>query len=94
MARAIWNNAVIAESDQFEVVEGNIYFPPDCVNHEYLIPSDTSTYCPWKGDASYFTIAVNGEENVDAAWYYAAPFEKASQIRNHIAFWKGVTVER
>lgn len=94
MARAIWNGAVLAESDQFEVVEGNIYFPPDTVNREYFAESSTHTTCPWKGLASYYTIVVDGKENKDAAWYYPAPKEAARQIKDHVAFWKGVTVER
>jgi len=94
MAKAIWNDQVIAESDQFEVVEGNVYFPPSAVKREFLKPSENSTHCPWKGDASYFTLVVNGKENVDAAWYYPETFEKAAHIKDHIAFWKGVTVEQ
>ena len=94
MAKAIWNNQVIAESDQFEMVEGNVYFPPDVVKREFLKPSEKSTHCPWKGDASYFTLVVNGKENPDAAWYYPETFEKAAHIKDHIAFWKGVTVEQ
>lgn len=94
MARAIWNGAVIAESDVFELVEGNVYFPPDTVNQEYLRASAHTSHCPWKGDASYYTLVVNGEENQDAAWYYSEPFEKAAHIKDHIAFWKGVTVEK
>lgn len=94
MAKAIWNNVVIAESDVFETVEGNVYFPPGAVKQEYLKSSDHTSHCPWKGDASYYTLAVNGEENKDAAWYYPAPFEKAAHIKDHVAFWKGVTVEQ
>jgi len=94
MAKAIWNNQIIAESETCELVEGNVYFPPDSVTHKYLKPSTTTTHCPWKGDARYYTLAVNGKENPDAAWFYPAPFEKAANIKNYIAFWKGVTVER
>ncbi|GJL94098.1 MAG: hypothetical protein DHS20C05_05030 [Hyphococcus sp.] len=94
MARATWNGAVIAESDTFEVVEGNVYFPPASINRSFLKISDHSSHCPWKGDASYYSIVVDGEENQDAAWYYPTPFEKAANIKDHIAFWKGVTVER
>jgi len=93
MAKAIWNGAVIAESDVFELIEGNVYFPPDTVKQEYLRGSNHSSHCPWKGDASYYTLIVDGEENADAAWYYSEPFEKAAHIKDHIAFWKGVTVE-
>lgn len=94
MAKAIWNGVVIAESDAFETVEGNVYFPPGSVKQEYLKASDHTSHCPWKGDASYYTLVVNGEENKDAAWYYPAPFEKAAHIKDHVAFWKGVTVEQ
>ncbi len=94
MAKAIWNGVVIAQSDRFEVVENNVYFPPDTVNQEFLAASDHSSHCPWKGDARYFTITVNDQENIDAAWTYPAPFEKAAKIKDHIAFWKGVTIER
>ena len=94
MAKAVWNGTTVAESDDFELVEGNVYFPPESVNREFLKPSDTKTHCPWKGDASYYTLAVNGEENADAAWFYPAPFEKAAHIKDHVAFWKGVTVEQ
>ncbi|MEO1136311.1 MAG: DUF427 domain-containing protein [Pseudomonadota bacterium] len=94
MAKAIWNGETIAQSDQFETVEGNVYFPPESVNREFTKLSATSSHCPWKGDASYLTLVVNGEENTDAAWYYPEPFEKAQHIKDHVAFWKGVTVER
>ncbi|MEM9705934.1 MAG: DUF427 domain-containing protein, partial [Pseudomonadota bacterium] len=88
------NGAVLAESDTFEVVENNIYFPPSSVNRSYLTESSHSTHCPWKGDAAYYTITVDGQENRDAAWYYPSPKEKAAQIKDHVAFWKGVKVER
>jgi uncharacterized protein (DUF427 family) len=94
MARAIWNGIVLADSDHIEVVEGNVYFPPESVRKEYLRPSQTRTTCPWKGEAGYYDVAVNGEINKDAAWYYATPKPAASQIAHHVAFWKGVTVER
>ena len=93
MAKAIWNGAVIAESDIFELVEGNVYFPPGTAKQEYLRASNHSSHCPWKGDASYYTLVVNGEENQNAAWYYPEPFEKAAHIKNHIAFGKGVSIE-
>ncbi len=93
MAKATWNGKLIAQSDTFEIVEGNVYFPPDSVNKDYLRASDHSSHCPWKGDASYYTLSVDGKENADAAWYYQAPFEKAANIKDHIAFWKGVEVE-
>lgn len=94
MPKAIWNGAVLAESEQCEVVEGNYYFPPDAVNWEYFKDSDTHTTCFWKGQASYYTIEVDGQENKDAAWYYPEPQEKANNIKRYVAFWKGVRVER
>jgi uncharacterized protein (DUF427 family) len=93
MAKAIWKGAVLAESDRTQIVEGNQYFPPDSVHREYLKPSDTHTECPWKGTASYHDIEVNGERNTDAAWYYPAPRPAAAQIKDHVAFWKGVRIE-
>ena len=90
--KAIWKNTVIAESDATEVVEGNHYFPADSIKKQYFKESPTTSHCPWKGEASYFTVNVNGEENKDAAWYYAAPKEKAANIKGHVAFWKGVQV--
>ncbi len=93
MAKAVWNGVVLAESDKTEVVEGNQYFPPDSVKREYFKETDTHTTCPWKGLASYYTIEVNGKENKDAAWYYPAPKDAAKQIKDHVAFWKGVEVQ-
>ena len=92
MAKATWNDAVLAESDSFETVEGNIYFPPDSVNKEYFKDSDTHSTCFWKGKASYYNLEVNGETNKDAAWYYPEPKSKAENIKHHVAFWKGVKV--
>ena len=94
MARAIWNGAVLAESDEYEVVEGNVYFPPNAINRKYFQDSDKQTTCGWKGTASYYHIVVNGEANEDAAWYYPVPKEEAGMIEGHVAFWRGVTVER
>ena len=94
MARAMWNGAVIAESATYEVVEGNIYFPREAVNGEVLKDSTTHTTCPWKGVASYYDVEVDGKVNKDAAWYYPEPKDAAHNIRGHIAFWKGVQVER
>ena len=94
MARALWNGKVIAESDRFEIVEGNVYFPPDAVHRQYLKGSDTATQCHWKGTAHYYTLAVDGAENKDAAWYYPDPMAAAANIKDHVAFWRGVTVER
>jgi uncharacterized protein (DUF427 family) len=91
--KAIWNNEVIANSDETVVVEGNHYFPPDSVRKEYLQPSSTHTTCPWKGLASYYNLVVNGETNKDAAWYYPDPKDAAAEITDRIAFWRGVKVE-
>ena len=92
MTQAIWNGAVLAESDQTIVVEGNHYFPPESINQEYFRPSDTHSFCGWKGQASYYTIAVAGQENQDAAWYYPDAKEKAKNIEGYIAFWRGVKI--
>jgi uncharacterized protein (DUF427 family) len=94
MARATWNGKVLAESDRFEVVENNVYFPPQALNREYFKDSDTTTICPWKGTASYLTVVVDGAENADAAWYYKTPKAAAANIKDHVAFWHGVQVER
>jgi uncharacterized protein (DUF427 family) len=94
MPRALWNGKVIAESDRFETVEGNVYFPPDTIKHEFFKPSDTHTVCPWKGTASYYTVDVDGKQNKDAAWYYPETKEAANNIKGYIAFWRGVTVEK
>lgn len=91
--KAIWNGAVLAESDKTIVVEGNHYFPPDSVNREYLQASDTQSTCPWKGQASHYSIQVDGQVNRDAAWYYPQPKPAAAQIKDHVAFWRGVKVE-
>ena len=93
MARASWNGAVLAESDQTVVVEGNHYFPPGAVHSDFLRPSDTHTVCGWKGTASYYDVEVNGQRNPDAAWFYPDPKPAAAEIKDHIAFWKGVRVE-
>jgi uncharacterized protein (DUF427 family) len=93
MAKAIWNGVVLAESDRCEMVEGNHYFPPDAVKREHLKPSNTHTECPWKGTASYYDVEVNGQRNPDAAWFYPEPRAAARQIKDHVAFWKGVKVE-
>jgi uncharacterized protein (DUF427 family) len=93
MPRAIWNGAVVAESDQCEVVEGNQYFPPDAIKKEYFQDSSTTTVCPWKGTASYYSIVVDGQTNKDAAWYYPDVKDAAKQIKGYVAFWRGVKVE-
>ena len=90
--KAIWNGQVIAESSDTVVVEGNQYFPRSSVRSEYLSSSDTHSVCPWKGTASYFTLDVNGKTNPDAAWYYPQPKEAAQQIKDYVAFWKGVEI--
>lgn len=94
MAKAIWNGAILAQSDACEIVEGNYYFPPESLNRDYFQESGTQTTCPWKGVASYYTVVVDGQINKDAAWYYPNPKEKANNIKGYIAFWKGVQVER
>jgi len=90
--RAIYNNQVIAESDNTVIVEGNHYFPPDSVKQEFLTVSDTHTTCPWKGVASYYNVVVNGGKAADAAWYYPNPKTLAEGIKGYIAFWNGVKV--
>lgn len=94
MVRAIWNGKVVAESERFEEVEGNVYFPPEALKREYFQPSETHSTCAWKGEASYFDLVVDGKRNHDAAWYYPTPKAAAGQITGHVAFWKGVTIER
>ena len=93
MARATWNGVVIAETADTVVVEGNHYFPIESVDASVLRPSSTHSTCPWKGEASYYTLAVAGKENTDAAWYYPTPKDAAANIKDHVAFWRGVTVE-
>ncbi len=94
MVQAIWNGQVIAESDDTIIVEGNHYFPAASVRQEFLRPSATTTTCHWKGEASYHTLVVDGEENKDAAWTYATPLDAAAKlgITGHVAFWKGVRI--
>ena len=93
MARATWNGVVIAESDTYELIEGNVYFPPASVNRELLKDSTHQTVCPWKGRASYIDVVADGDVNEAAAWYYPEPKERAENIKDHVAFWKGVVVE-
>ena len=92
MVKAIWNNTIIAETDNYEVVENNIYFPPESIKKEFFKLSTKHTTCAWKGVASYYTVDVNGSENKDAAWYYPQSSEAAKNIENYVAFWKGVKV--
>ncbi|MBW3629822.1 MAG: DUF427 domain-containing protein [Gemmatimonadetes bacterium] len=96
MPQASWNGAIIAEAGDgaVEIVEGNVYFPPDAVRREHLAASETRTICPWKGTASYYHVTVDGQVNRDAAWYYPDPKPAAENIRSRIAFWRGVHVER
>jgi uncharacterized protein (DUF427 family) len=85
-------NEALAESDKTIILEGNHYFPPDSVHLDFFRKSDTKTVCSWKGVASYYDIVVDGSTNKDAAWYYAKPSDAASQVKNYVAFWKGVKV--
>jgi uncharacterized protein (DUF427 family) len=93
MAKAIWNGTVIAESDNTEKVEGNHYFPADSIKAEYFKKCSNTTVCGWKGTANYYDIVVDGETNSGAAWYYVAPKPEAANVKDHVAFWKGVIVE-
>ncbi len=90
--KAIWNDTVLAESDDTVVSEGNHYFPPDAIQRDHFAPSDKHTTCPWKGEASYYDVVVDGQTNAGAAWYYPAPKDAAAEIKDHLAFWKGVEV--
>jgi uncharacterized protein (DUF427 family) len=91
--KATWNGVVLAESDKTVIVEGNHYFPSDSIKKEYFLDSSTHTICPWKGEASYYNVVVEGQVNKDAAWYYAQPKPAADEIRNRVAFWRGIKVE-
>ena len=92
MTKATWNGATLAQSDRTIVVEGNHYFPAEAINQEYFTPSNTHTSCPWKGQASYYNVVVDGQENKDVAWYYPNAKDKAKNIEGYIAFWRGVKV--
>jgi uncharacterized protein (DUF427 family) len=92
MAQATWNGEIIAESDDTVIVENNHYFPRDSVREEFLRPSETTSYCPWKGTASYFSLQVEGSDNTDAVWYYTEPKPEAAHIKDRVAFWRGVTI--
>lgn len=94
MAKASWQGQVIAESDDFEMVDGNVYFPAGSVKTEFFEQSEHQSVCPWKGTAGYRHVVVNGDRNENAAWFYPEPKEAAANIKDHVAFWKGVTVER
>jgi uncharacterized protein (DUF427 family) len=93
MAKAVWNGVTLAESDHTEVVEGNHYFPADSIDRSHFKESPTHSVCPWKGTASYYTVVADGKENPDAAWYYPDPKDAAKQIKDYVAFWKGVEVQ-
>ena len=90
--KASWNGSIVAESDGARVIEGNYYFPPDSVKREYFKDSNTTSICPWKGEASYYTLEVDGGKNEDAAWYYRTPKAAAAEIKDCVAFWRGVEV--
>lgn len=92
--KATWHGAVLAESDDTVVVEGNHYFPVESINREHFKESDSHTTCPWKGVASYYDVIVDGEINKDAAWYYPTPKDEARQVKDRVAFWRGVKVDR
>lgn len=92
--KAIWNGQVLAESDDTIIIENNHYFPPESINKEFFLNSETHTTCPWKGVASYYTIKVDGQENRDAAWYYPETSSAAHGIKGYIAFWRGVEVTK
>lgn len=92
MATARWNGEIIAQSDDTRIVEGNHYFPIDSVRREFLVPSESTSHCPWKGDARYYTVRAGGAEKADAAWYYPEPKDAAKEIKDHVAFWRGVEV--
>ncbi len=91
--RAIWNNVVVAESDDTVVVENNHYFPPASLQRQYFKDSNRTSHCPWKGEARYYNIEVDGKQNPDAAWYYPDPKAAASEIKGRVAFWRGVKVQ-
>ena len=93
MAKAIWEDATLAESNQTVEIEGNQYFPPDSVKQEFFQPSTHHTTCGWKGEASYYDVVVNGQRNPNAAWYYPEPKSGAKQIKGYVAFWRGVRVQ-
>jgi uncharacterized protein (DUF427 family) len=90
--KAVWNGKVIAESDQTIIIENNHYFPPDSINDSFFKKTSHQTVCPWKGTASYYSLEVDGRENQNAAWFYPNPKDAAAEIKDHVAFWKGVVV--
>lgn len=92
MAKASWNGVILAQSDVYELVEGNVYFPASAINRKYFSESETHSVCSWKGEASYYNIEVKGEVNKDAAWYYPKTKDAAKNIEGKVAFWRGVEV--
>lgn len=92
--KAIWQGRLIAQSNNTIIIENNHYFPPESVCFDLLTKSETTSICPWKGMASYYTISINGDKNKDAAWYYQTPKKAALEIKNYVAFWKGVEVAK
>jgi uncharacterized protein (DUF427 family) len=96
MPRATWNGAVLAEADaaKVQIVEGNVYFPPEAVHQAFFKDSQTHTVCSWKGTASYYDVVVDGKINKDAAWYYPETKDAAKHVKGYIAFWKGVEVTK
>jgi uncharacterized protein (DUF427 family) len=90
--KALWKDQVVAESDDTVVVEGNHYFPESSLSKDFFSPSETRTFCPWKGEASYYSLIVGGDESTDAAWYYAEPKDAAAEIKDRVAFWRGVAI--
>ena len=90
--KAVWKGAILAQSDATKVVESNHYFPPEAVDRQYFKESAHHTVCPWKGTASYYTLEVDGQRNENAAWFYPEPKAAAAEIKDHVAFWKGVEV--
>ena len=88
--KAVWNDVVLADSEEAVLVEGSYYFPPESVRRELLQPTESTSVCPWKGTAHYFNVVVDGRENSEAAWSYSEPKEKAAYLKNYIAFWRGV----
>ncbi|HUY80233.1 MAG TPA: DUF427 domain-containing protein [Acidobacteriaceae bacterium] len=94
MAKAVWNGVTIAEGDKTQTVEDTVYFPESAVKREYLRPSSTTSTDPWKGQARYYSLMVEGQENQDAAWYYPDPKPAARNIKGYIAFWRGVEIEK
>ena len=94
MAKAVWNGKVLAESEKTQLVEGNVYFPHDSIDREFFRSSSTISTCPWKGQARYYTIVVDGQENPDAAWYYPDPKPAARNVKHHVAFWRGVEITK